>query len=100
MKTAKIILLTIAIIIIGALLLNAARFYLASPPLSDDYGNTNAGIANPASVFCEEHGGKLEIVTAADGSQSGNCKLPGGAICEEWAYFKGECLIILEGESK
>jgi len=51
----------------------------------------NTQIANPASVYCEENGGELEIVTAADGSQSGNCKFPDGKVCEEWAYFRGEC---------
>lgn len=48
-------------------------------------------IANPASVYCEEQGGTLEIRTAADGSQSGYCKLKDGTECEEWAYFRGEC---------
>jgi uncharacterized protein len=52
---------------------------------------TNAGLANPASVFCTSHQGKLEIVTASDGSQSGMCTLPDGKLCEEWAYFRGEC---------
>jgi len=28
-----------------------------------------AGIPNPASVYCEQNGNKLEIVTAADGNQ-------------------------------
>lgn len=50
-----------------------------------------AGMANPASVFCGDHGGKLEIVTAEDGSQSGNCTLPDGTVCDEWAYFRGTC---------
>ena len=46
---------------------------------------------NPASVYCEQNGNKLKIVTAADGSQSGVCVFPDGSICEEWAYFRGEC---------
>ncbi len=50
-----------------------------------------AAIANPASVFCTDHGGKLEIITAADGSQSGRCALPDGTKCDEWAFFRGEC---------
>jgi putative hemolysin len=51
-----------------------------------------AQIANPASVYCEEQGGTLEIRTAADGSQSGYCIFNDGTECEEWAYFRGECL--------
>jgi putative hemolysin len=46
---------------------------------------------NPASVYCEENGNKLEIQTAADGSQSGICVFPDGSTCDEWAYFRGEC---------
>src|SRR5450759_2198773 len=46
---------------------------------------------NPASVNCEQNGNKLEITTAADGSQSGVCVFPDGSTCDEWAYFRGEC---------
>ncbi len=48
-------------------------------------------IANPASVNCEQKGGKVEIHTAPDGSQSGVCVFPNGKECDEWAFFKGEC---------
>jgi putative hemolysin len=50
-----------------------------------------AGIANPASVYCEENGGKLEIRADADGNQYGICIFPDGSECDEWAYFRGEC---------
>lgn len=50
-----------------------------------------AGLPNPASVYCEQNGNTLEIVTAADGSQSGVCIFPDGNTCDEWAYFRGEC---------
>jgi len=46
---------------------------------------------NPASVYCTQNGNKLEIRTAADGSQSGVCVFPDGSTCDEWAYFRGEC---------
>ena len=46
---------------------------------------------NPASVYCTQNGNKLEIRTAADGSQSGICVFPDGSTCDEWAYFRGEC---------
>jgi len=46
---------------------------------------------NPASVYCEQNGNKLEIHTAADGSQNGVCVFPDGSTCDEWAYFRGEC---------
>ena len=50
-----------------------------------------ANIPNPASVYCTQHGNKLEIRTAADGSQSGVCIFPEGSTCDEWAYLRGEC---------
>jgi putative hemolysin len=48
------------------------------------------GLANPASVFCEENGGTLEIREEAEG-QVGVCVFPDGSECEEWAYYRGEC---------
>lgn len=48
------------------------------------------GIANPASVFCQENGGKLEIRDTTSG-QIGVCIFSDGSECEEWAYFRGEC---------
>lgn len=47
-------------------------------------------IANPASVNCIEKGGKLSIVDKSEG-QIGMCTLSNGTVCEEWAYFRGEC---------
>jgi len=48
-------------------------------------------IANPASVFCEENGGKLELRQDASGGVAGVCVFPDGSECDEWAYFRGEC---------
>jgi putative hemolysin len=69
------------------------------PDTSDgSEGNTDstspgsAGIANPASVFCEEQGGSLELRTDEESEgQIGICILPSSIECEEWAYFRGEC---------
>jgi len=44
-------------------------------------------IANPASVYCEDQGGTLEIMNKEDG-QLGYCHLPDGRVCEEWALFR------------
>ena len=50
-----------------------------------------SGLPNPASVFCEDQGGKVEIRTDASGNQSGVCLFQDGSECDEWAYFRGEC---------
>ena len=50
-----------------------------------------ASLPNPASVFCEQNGGRLELRTGADGGVAGMCVFPDGSECEEWAYFRAEC---------
>ncbi|MEY0972576.1 putative hemolysin [Providencia huaxiensis] len=47
----------------------------------------NVGIANPASVYCEQIGGTVEIENTADG-QVGYCILPSGERVEEWALYR------------
>lgn len=46
-----------------------------------------ARMANPASVFCVEQGGRVEIRNSTEG-QSGYCHLPDGTVVEEWEYFR------------
>jgi len=46
---------------------------------------------NPASVYCEQNGGKLELRQDASGGVAGICVFPDGSECDEWAYFRGEC---------
>ena len=71
--------------------LTACTTNQTQPPEPATTDIPQAGMANPASVYCVENGNKLEIQTAADGSQSGVCVFPDGSTCDEWAYFKGEC---------
>jgi len=49
------------------------------------------GMANPASVYCEEHGGTEETVEDDEGNQIGMCTLPDGTVCGSWAFYRGEC---------
>jgi putative hemolysin len=64
----------------------------SSGPESEATGSPGGvELPNPASVYCEEQGGRLEIRTAADGSQYGACVFPDGSECEEWAFHRGEC---------
>ncbi len=48
---------------------------------------TSLGMANPASVYCIQQGGKLEMAKSQDG-EVGYCLLPGGVRIEEWALFR------------
>lgn len=45
------------------------------------------GMANPASVFCVQQGGTLQLHTTAQGSV-GMCALPDGTVIEEWALYR------------
>jgi predicted secreted protein/putative hemolysin len=49
-----------------------------------------AGMANPASLYCGEAGGTLAIEKDAAGGEYGMCTFPNGTSCEEWALFRGE----------
>jgi len=49
------------------------------------------GLANPASVFCVDNGGRLDIRTDSSGGQAGFCVFEDNTECDEWAYFRGEC---------
>ena len=56
----------------------------------EESGQPDVGLANPASVYCEEQGGRLEMRTDESGT-SGICIFEDGSECEEWAYWRGEC---------
>ncbi|NTW43961.1 MAG: DUF333 domain-containing protein, partial [Anaerolineaceae bacterium] len=82
----RILIVTIILLVLSACTANQTR---APEPTSTDI--PQAGMPNPASVNCVENGNKLEILTTADGSQSGVCVFPDGSTCEEWAYYREEC---------
>ena len=44
-------------------------------------------LANPASVFCAQSGGKSEIRRRPRG-QYGVCRLPDGRVVNEWSYYR------------
>lgn len=48
------------------------------------------GLANPASTNCINKGGELEMKESIDG-QYALCRFNDGSVCEEWAFFRGEC---------
>ena len=42
----------------------------------------NAGVANPAAVYCSRVGGTPEADT---------CTFADGTTCEQWSFYRGEC---------
>lgn len=60
-----------------------------SAPVSPTQPQSN--LPNPASVFCEENGGRLELRSDFAGAVAGVCVFPDGSECDEWAYYRKEC---------
>jgi putative hemolysin len=79
---------TLTIILMALTACTVVNLQTSEPAAADI---PQAGMPNPASVYCTQGGNKLEIQTAADGSQNGICVFPDGSTCDEWAYYRGEC---------
>lgn len=64
------------------------------PPLPDSNISSEEpaaiGLANPASVYCEEMGYALEMQETEEGTV-GVCVFPDGEECEEWGFLAGRC---------
>jgi uncharacterized protein len=56
---------------------------------SEPTNTVSTGIANPASQYCVEQGGAVEIVEEA-GGEIGYCNLPDGTRIEEWEYYRSQ----------
>lgn len=50
------------------------------------------GLPNPASVYCEENDGMIEMRVDELGGQVGFCLFSDGSVCEEWAFYRGACV--------
>lgn len=46
------------------------------------------GTPNPASVFCEKHGGKSINVKDKDGNETGKCQFKDGTKVDEWHSYR------------
>jgi putative hemolysin len=86
MKKERVYWIILAIIILAIICAIICFWFFRNPA-----NNENSQIANPASVYCINQSGTLEIRTASDGSQTGYCIFENGRECEEWAFFRGEC---------
>ncbi len=51
----------------------------------------DTGLANPASVNCEDKGGILSLQDRVGLGTIGVCKFDETHQCEEWALYRGEC---------
>jgi putative hemolysin len=74
----------------GAIAIALAVVLSLSGCAGDDEDNGETGIANPASVYCVEQGGTVDIRTDESGNQIGYCVFDDATEVEEWAYYRGE----------
>ena len=69
---------------------NCGSGFGSDPP--PDQGGAPVGMANPAAVYCSEHGGQWRMAKdPKTGNEYGMCVFPDGSECEEWAFSRGEC---------
>jgi len=76
-------LISIVILVLIAIIAVETYYILIRNPSSTT-------IANPASVKCSNDGGQVKIINGVLG-QSGLCLFKDGSVCDEWAYYRGEC---------
>jgi putative hemolysin len=81
-RTLVLFLLTVTF----GLLLGACQ-----PSDSEPTEESTADLANPASVYCQEQGGTVQIRLDTDGGSYGVCVFGDGSECEEWAFVYAEC---------
>lgn len=70
------------LIAMASLALAACAAHPPQPPAAP-----KAGLANPASVYCQQLGGRSATVQEAAGER-GICHLPDGTAVDEWELFR------------
>ena len=73
--------------VIAPCLIAAGLSLAACTPENGGSAAPAPGLANPASVYCVEKGGRLEPVTTAAGT-SNTCILPNGERIDEWDLYR------------
>lgn len=96
MKTFKMFVLTLGIVVVVVACTSTQEQTVgdeqltpATPIVEDD--EAQAGLPNPAAVYCEEQGGTLETRSDEAGGEYGVCQFADGTECEEWAFYREEC---------
>jgi putative hemolysin len=76
------------------LIMATSLIFLATSCKANNGGeptDASPGMPNPASVYCEEQGGQVEIRSDEDSGQYGVCVFDDGSECDEWEFYRGEC---------
>jgi predicted secreted protein/putative hemolysin len=82
----------LGIMLVLVLLVSGCTQQAVTPPgtKTPTATQTVIGMPNPASVYCGQAGGTLEIKKDASANEYGMCTFRNGTSCEEWALFRNE----------
>jgi putative hemolysin len=58
---------------------------------SQEKKDAETATADPASEYCRENGGTLQIRKDGEGNAYGLCVFANGNECDLWAYYRGTC---------
>lgn len=84
------LIVTASVLIIILTIVYFSLVWPLSRPVHKPVTNS-VSLANPASVNCEQKGGRVEIRNGSDGGQIGYCVFANKSECEEWTLLRGEC---------
>jgi putative hemolysin len=96
MAKQKIILSLMLLVLIAFLLACSSqpqKYMLSKEDIQKEREKENTGLANPATMFCMNQSGNSWLLKEDDsGSQYGLCRFSDGSWCEEWDYYRGDCV--------
>jgi putative hemolysin len=58
---------------------------------SKEKKDAETATADPASEYCRENSGTLQIRKDGEGNAYGLCVFANGSECDLWAYYRGTC---------
>ncbi len=85
-------LIGLGILLVLVILVSGCTQQALTPPgtQTPTASQTIIGMPNPASVYCGQAEGTLEIKKDNSGNEYGMCTFKNGTSCEEWALFRNE----------
>jgi len=89
-KITLIFLIVILIVVVITLLSYFLSSFSTNYEENKSNNKSNPELANPASVFCLEHNGIIEMRQNENG-QYGVCIFNDSSECDEWQYYREEC---------
>ncbi|MCK5052646.1 MAG: DUF333 domain-containing protein [Anaerolineales bacterium] len=77
-------------LLIMILFMSGCSSSTSSQDNQDEAVEINAGLANPAAVYCQGLGYSMENVMR-NGGEDADCIFPDGTRCAQWDFFYGRC---------